>query len=167
MASKKQAAGPEYVKKITTRHVRLQTKQMEQIALDAMEKTGEVMPVPVMRVYGRVKTATQGQGTYGPYTKFGGEFEAVNLLDGNKFRSTALCLPAMGEQMVNDMLESREDKDTWVQFGIDVTVEYNNSAKGGTKFSYGITPLMQQSSAKDDLLSKLGAELPEPQGLLS
>lgn len=167
MASKtQQTAAPQYLKKVTTKHVRLSTKQMEEIAEAAMKKAGEPVDVAVMRVYGRARTATQGQGTYGPWTKFGGEFEAVNLVTKEVFRSTHLCLPPMGEQMLSDMLESREDKDAWVQFGVDVTVAFNDSAKGGTKFSYGVQPLMETTQPKDDILTQLGAKLPKPKALL-
>lgn len=160
------ASAPQYLKKITTKHVGLKTQVMEEIALKAKESAGEPVPVAVLRVYGRVRSATQGQGQYGPWTKFGGEFEAVNQVTRDVFRSTFLCLPSMGEQILNDMLDSRDDTEAWVQFAVDVTVLYNESSKGGTRFSYGVQPLLESTQPRDDILTMLGAKLPEPKALL-
>jgi hypothetical protein len=167
MAPKKPTSpAPRYLKKITTKHVGLATSQMESIAKKAFDKADGAAEVAVLRVYGRARTATQGQGQYGPWTKFGGEFEAKNLVNGEVFRSTHLCVPPMGEQMLNDMLDCREDKEAWVQFGFDVTVSYNDTSAGGTKFAYGVQPLLEQTTPKDDILTQLGASLPAPKALL-
>lgn len=152
---------PNYLKKISTGTVGLAPKQMNVIATD--EKFAG-KPVPVMRVYGTARGTKKGTSNFGPYIGFLGEFEAINLCDGQKYRSKTLLLPSLAEQMLADSLDEAKSKspDAFIEFGLDVTAEKNVSAKGGWEFKWGIKPLKQpEFLGETDSLSKLGQSLGE------
>jgi len=154
-------SAPEYLKKITTSTVGLMPKAMTAIACD--EKLGG-KPVPVVRVYGTVRAEREGMTQFGPFTAFQGEFEAVNLVNGKKFRSKTLIVPELGTQMLQDALSEAkaESPDAFIQFGMDITVEENKSGKGGTLYKWGIVPVKQPDfRGENDALSMFGKSLGE------
>ena len=146
----------QFPKKINTQSVGLALAQLEGIAKEADPKA-----VPVMRVWGMVHAKTPGVSQFGSYIKFSGEFGALNLVNGEEFRSQNLLLPQVGEAVVNSLFE-RAAKDGGVaEVGLDVCVEFNNSAKGGTKFRYVVKPIVEFKG--DDALSVMAKRLPPPQ----
>ena len=128
----------------------------------AIDERYEGKPVPVMRVYGTARGMKKGSSNFGPYVGFLGEFESINLLDGKKFRSKMVLLPSLAEQMLSDSLDEAKstNPEAFIEFGCDITVERNLSAKGGWEFKWGMVPLKQPAFlGETDTLSKLGQSL--------
>ena len=141
-----------YPKKITVKEINLSTEALEAIA----EQSGKGKGVVVARIYGRIMKTESGNSQYGPYTRYYGEFEAVNTVDGSVHRSQQLIVPAVGEAMVAEMLASvkKDNPDAVVQIGFDVSVKYyDNSNKSGTKFKFEVSPLVDKG---EDALSLMG-----------
>lgn len=149
------ATRKDYAKKLTTKTVGLTPEKCEEIAKGQGSKA-----IPVVRVYGTVKKAEPKQSDLGPYSFFHGQFEAVNLVDGHKVRSTSLIVPAVAEPLLNDALAGEKEANgdaATLTFGLDITVLENLSQKGGWKFKFGVTAL--KGSEQKDPLDMLGEQL--------
>ena len=144
-----------FLKKITVKNMGLTVQQLEQVAADAQPKS-----VPVLRVWGIVSNRQAGTSQFGNYIKFSGEIAAMNLVTGEEARSQALLLPSVGEAVVATLLDKAAKDGATAQVALEITVEYNNSAKGGTKFAYGVKPLIEFKG--DDALSEMAKALPAP-----
>lgn len=146
---------PNYCKKITVSGIGLDTDTLETTAGE--NKKGNI---PVMRVYGRIDDAKTGQSQFNEYVRFSGEFESVNLIDGSVWRSRSLIVPEIAEQNLQDMY-NQAGEGASIDFAVDVTVSYYESNKGGRKFRYGVTTVLDNSGGEDNL-SKIRKQLPEP-----
>ena len=148
-----------YPKKITVKEINLSTEMLESIA----ESNGKGKGVPVARIYGRISRVEQGSSQYGPYSRYYGEFEAVNLIDSTVHRSQQLIVPAVGEAMVAEMLAAgrKDNKDAVVQVGFDVSVKfYDNPNKSGTKFKFECSPLVDNGEDALTLMGKSFGAMP-------
>jgi hypothetical protein len=153
------APRPEYLKKITVATVGWTPKLCDNIVEERPKAR-----TPIVRVYGTVKQAETGTSNFGPYIKFKGEFEAVNLSSQEKYRAKNLLLPPIGEMAIADALQEAqaENKDASITFGMDIAVEENPSKKGGWNFRYAIIPLRSpEFKGESDALSLLGKALGE------
>jgi len=144
-----------FPKKISTATMGFNVTTLEAVAAENKESA-----TPVMRVFGIVSGKTPGVSQFGSFIKFTGEIGAINLLTGDEARSQALLLPAVGETVVNNMFEKAAKNGGTAEIALEITVSYNNSAKGGTKFSYGVKPLIEYKG--DDALSAMASKLPAP-----
>jgi len=136
-----------YLKTIKTKACGLPPELLEKTALD-----GNGSEVPVLRIGGRITSAEKGKTGIGEYTKFKGEFEGINILTGEHYRSQGLTVTPVAEQLLSDIFS--DGKEGAVQFGLDITVVKHDSAqKGGWKFKYGVKSLA--SSKTKDALSQL------------
>lgn len=140
-----------YLKKITPKLCGCNPHEMEELA------RGKKKPVPVLRVYGRALEAERGATQLGPYIRFKGEFEAVNLTTGEKSRARNLILPEVGEMFVAEGLEKAKstDENAVLQFGLDITVLEHTSSAGGWQFRWGMQALTKPAEGKD-LLTEMG-----------
>jgi hypothetical protein len=145
----------QFLKKLSVQQSGLKITVLEQAAADHKES-----PVAVLRVVGIVSGKSAGQSQYGPYIKFQGEFSGVNLLTGEEYRAPGLLLPAVGEAAVNSLYERAAKTGGTAEIALDVTVEYNDSKAGGTKFRYGVKPLIEFKG--EDVLSRMLKALPPP-----
>jgi len=128
-----------------------------------LEKILETRPgqkVPVLRIFGELQSATAQTSDLGPYTKFGGKFQAVNLISKEVARSSTLLVPVLAEQFLLDGLDAAKEVDDTasIKFGLDILIEENKSTKGGWKFKYAITPLTDFGGGKD-VLTEMGEKL--------
>jgi len=150
-----------YPTKLKTGSIGLTTQVVENFA----KANKEVGTVPVMRVYGRIKSTEKVMNTFGESTRFKGEFEAINLLDQSEHRSQVLFVPHVAEQVINDIVSvaKKADPDCWVKFGVDITATYkpNTGNQTGTQFYFGVTPLIEPADG-EDVLSQIAAELGIP-----
>lgn len=148
-------ANASYVKKITVAILGHEPRKLEEMAQGSGAEG-----VAVARVYGRVNDSKPGTTETGPYIKFEGQFEAVNLVTGIKMRSKNLILPDVGATFVGEGLEAakKTDPGASLEFGCDITVVENRSSKGGYQFRYGVKPLLGPEG--EDALDKLAARLP-------
>lgn len=58
----------------------------------------------VAEVYGSARKYSIGSSTFGSFVKFHGDFEAVNALTGEDFRSPALLLPELAQELIVNAL---------------------------------------------------------------
>lgn len=133
----------------------LKPSELEVVAAD-----GKGKPVPVLRVWGIVSTAVSGTSQFGNYIKFGGELAAINLVNGDEARSQSLLLPQVAEGVVKSLFDKAAKDGGSAQIGIEICVEENISAKGGTKFRYTVKPLFEYKG--DDALAEMAKSLPAP-----
>ena len=92
-----------------------------------------------------------------PYTRFIGEFQAVNLANEEVYRSDVLILPAVAEIPLKDMTQNLEENGPAV-FGIDVTFKPTYSEEFPYQFGVNIHGDVPQL----DFLSKLESSMPPP-----
>lgn len=122
--------------------------------------SGRDKPVAVLRVWGIVSSATPGVSQYGNFIRFGGEIGALNLISGDEARSQALLVPQVAEGVVKSLFDKAAKDGGAAQIGIELCVEENISAKGGTKFRWMVKPLFEYKG--DDALSEMAKMLPAP-----
>jgi hypothetical protein len=143
-----------FPKKISTQTMRLQTTVLEACC------AGQKKPIPVLRVWGIVSTAVPGTSQFGNYYKFGGELAAINLITGEEARSQFLLVPGVAEGVVKSLFDKAAKNGGAAQIGIELCVEENLSAKGGTKFKWVVLPLFEYKG--DDALAEMAKQLPAP-----
>jgi hypothetical protein len=144
-----------YLRKLTTSGCGLSAENSEKVAVEnpGVETVG-------LRIYGRITDVKKETGTFGPYVRFNGEFEAVNQITQDKYRSTQLIVPPVAEQLLSD-LASDLSAGSSVQFALDLLILENKSQKGGWKFRYGVKSLLAPKAK--DALTQLGESLESPQ----
>jgi hypothetical protein len=144
-----------FLKKVTTATMGFTTHALEEIAAANQPKA-----ISVLRVWGIVSNREVGQSQYGQYMKFKGEIAALNLVSGEEARSQAVLLPQVAETVVNSLFEKAAKEGGSAQIALEITVEYNASTKGGTKFRYGVKPLIEFKG--EDALSVMAKQLAAP-----
>ena len=143
-----------FPKKISVATMGFSTKELEEIA--AAKKDGK--PVPVVYVWGTIQDRKPGVSQFGNYVKFTGQIAAINLSTKEEARSSELLLPTIAEKVVDDLFSQAAKDGGIAQIALEITVTENKSTKGGTKFSYGVKPLIDiKSDALTDMLKKLPA----------
>ena len=148
-----------YLNKITLKAMGIDTREAEKIGVDAGGKE-----VAILRVYGKVSNAVAKEAELGPYIMFEGQFEAQNLITGEKGRSAKLIVPALAETCFNEVYmkgvaeaeaaakegSGPKDGQVFVNVAGDITTMLNPSNKGGYKHKYGVQPLIE-ATGEDDL----------------
>jgi len=125
---------------------------------------GKKKNVPVMRVYGLLRTATEKQTDIGKSMTLIGDFEAVNLITGEIYKSGKCYLPTIAEGPVTEMLFQAQAKDpkASVKFALDVMVSYFESKfPKGAKYTWGVTSLFD-TPEECDPLADIRKALPAP-----
>lgn len=156
-----------YLNKITLATMGVDTRDAEKIGVDANGKE-----VPILRVYGRVSSTSAREGDLGPYIVFQGQFEAVNLINGEKGRSDKMIVPTLAATCFNEVYmkgleeaksaaeKGPKDGQVFVAVAGDITTMKNPSNKGGYKHKYGVAPLIE-ATGEDDL-TRLAKTFPTP-----
>lgn len=144
-----------YPNKITTSTVGFNVDLCEQIA----QEHGKAKPVPVLRLYGRVKSYNTENSTYGTFLRFvASDFvEGINLVTGDIYRSKTLIVPPGAEMVLAELVDIAKsaDEKAVAEFGLDITVQFHKSQnEKGTKFTWGVLPLREPS--EDDSITALG-----------
>jgi hypothetical protein len=120
----------------------------------------EKRSVKLLRVYGVIAKTRAEASDLGPFVRFLGEFEAVNLLTGEMFSAPACILP----KFLEDQLAPACEPDKMpVTFAVEIGAVYNKDVP--TKFMYTAQPLVETVSSAPmkqlkEQLSKLA--LPSP-----
>lgn len=110
-------------------------------------------PMWQMAVYGSAHRSIAGETDYGPYIKFRGRFEAINLDSGETFQSSNLILPPIAEELLEDALTADNVKS--VEFGLRVGVRKDESSVSG----YVWVAESIRDTEETDPLERLRAEL--------
>lgn len=144
-------SSPKMLKKITVKTVfgTLQKK--------AIPDSGETLEQ--INVYGQVRRMVPGQTDLGPFIRFKGTFEAVNIGTGEMFRSMNMILPDEAADLLEEALSSEGAKS--VDFALKIGVAGDDSNIG---YHYYVEPLMQ--SQEGDPLEAIRNNL-QGQGLLA
>jgi len=138
-----------YPKKITVREMKLSPDVLE----TEVGKIGPTESVLVASIYGRVKGSKPESGDLGAYTRFSGEFEAVNHIESTCFRSRTLIVPAVAEPILQEHLDCKSE-----EFAINLVISPNASTKGGAKYRWEAFPLSKATS-EADALTQIGMRL--------
>ena len=120
----------------------------------------------VAHIYGTARRFLIGTTTYGDYTKFQGDFEAVNTSNGETFRSNSLVLPELVEKMLVAALLAEGAKagkvktqntpevaggeaQAPVEFAFAIGVRKTETKEGSVSrgYEYTIRPLIQLKGA--------------------
>lgn len=146
-----------YPKKLTTATCGLSVDLCEKVAAEQKGKE-----VPVLRIGGTVRSMEEKSSQFGPYKRFKGDFEAVNCVTGEIYRSGDCILPPCAETPIVDLVmraKEQEGAEAAVQFGVDITVKYyKHPTLKGTEFVWGARPLGEQAdSPMSALLQSFGA----------
>jgi len=131
--------------------------------LEALVEKDKKKNLPIMRVYGIIRSTTEKKTEIGTSHRLNGDIEAINMLTGEVFRSGFAYLPGIAEQQVCEMIWSAKDKDekASVKFAIDLTISYHDSKyEDATKYVWGVESLIENDQA--DPLSDLRNLLPAP-----
>lgn len=122
-------------------------------------------PRELASIYGAARQFVTGVTTYGDYTKFKGDFEAVNLGTGEAFKSSALILPEIVETMlINALLaegakagkaktanaaeQAGTDAQAPVEFAFTIGVRPTTNKEGsGRGYEFTVKPLQEFSGA--------------------
>ncbi len=157
-----------YLNKITLATMGVDTRDAEKIGVDADGKE-----IPILRVYGKVSNTAAKEGDLGPYVVFSGQFEAQNLITGEKGRSDKMIVPSLAETCFNEVYmkgleeakaaagpDAPKDGQVFVNVAADITTMKNPSNKGGWKHKYGVAPLIE--AAGEDDLTRLAASFKAP-----
>lgn len=131
-------------------------------SIGAQPKTGQtIVDGPVAHIYGSARNYLVGTSTYGEFTKFRGDFEAVNLATGESYRSQNLLLPDIAAGLLVSALHAAgakhgttktattpenpgEPATAPVEFAIEIGVRKTASDKpGGRGYEFTLRPLVE------------------------
>lgn len=94
-----------YLNKITTSKIGLKPVEIKAL-VDAEKKS-----CPVARILGRTSGFQVVSGELGESNRFDGEFEAINMLTGEVFRSKNLFIPQLASDLLEGILQGANDKE--------------------------------------------------------
>jgi len=110
-----------YLSKITIAKIGLKPVEIK-ILVESQKEA-----CPVARVLGRTSGFQVVSGELGESNRFDGEFEAINILSGDVFRSKNLFLPQLASDLLEGILQGANDKEAQ-KFEVDA-----QSKKGPVK----------------------------------
>ena len=131
-------------------------------SIGVQPKAGQpIVDGPVAHIYGSARNYLVGSSTYGEFTKFRGDFEAVNLSTGENYRSQNLLLPDIAAGLLVAALHAAgakhgttktattpenpgEPATAPVEFAIEIGVRKTASNKpGGRGYEFTLRPLVE------------------------
>ena len=100
----------------------------------------------IMQVIGIATSCKTGQSQYGEYIEFAGDFEAINLITGETFRSSKCFLPGAVPEMVAVALAKGKEVEGFsgLQFAFSIAVSPSQNPIG---YEYQVTPLVENKEA--------------------
>lgn len=119
-------------------------------------------PRMIYTIFGTANGTRSGESTFGPWTSFTGEFEAVRSSDHARFKSTEAILQEPAQGLLFDALAriKKADASGSVQFAFDVGVRTSQKwvdTDEGTSYEYTIASRINFS--KHDPLASLRAAI--------
>lgn len=119
--------------------------------------------IPVMRVMGQVTGLRTGQGDFGPWVAFKGEFIAVNLGTGESFKGSQLFLPEVASDLIENAVINAEGSNVNVAFDIEAirgrtSDDFEYTAKPHMEVEES-DPLLMLVKAMDSKIKNLAAPI--------
>ncbi|MFA7334724.1 MAG: hypothetical protein AB7Q37_18780 [Pyrinomonadaceae bacterium] len=112
----------------------------------------------IARIFGVASGKTDGVSHFGgepsPWVKFSGQFQGINTVTGEEFKSFTCLLPELGANLLGLALESSDGSP--VEFGFDIAISGTDTPIG---YQFEVTPLVELKIA--DLLGGLLARVSE------
>lgn len=104
------------------------------ITADKKPKAGTT--IPTVRFLGAVEGYVEENGKFGPYVKFRGEFEAVNIATGEVFEAPALILPSKDEPAMlrKAFDQAQANGHPTVEFALDYMLAHTDKGERGYTF---------------------------------
>lgn len=122
--------------------------------IGAQPKKGSVTeataPFACAILFGRTHGYAIGQSTFGEFTKFKGSFEGKNLADGKLYKSGAVLLPKMVEDLLREAVDAADGQA--IDFALEIGVKYAANAYG---YEYTVKPLVEVKES-DELAALRG-----------
>lgn len=134
------------IKKITVKSV---IGDVKKIFKGVTEKTA------IMRVVGIARSMQAGESDYGPWVKYKGTFNGINLITGEEMTAPYCLLPEVASCLIENQLSA--EGVTSIEFGFDLYIKPSDTPIG---FEYLAEPLVEPKDA--DPLSHLSKSLPAP-----
>ena len=134
------------INKITVKHVCGNIKNIAK-QLEEGEKR------PLMRVMGIVRKIEHGDGDYGPWAKFKGSFEAIEIATGEVFKSTACLLPPVAAELIEEAFEAEGVES--LEFAFDIVLQEDGSSSVG--YQYQVDQLIE--SGENDPMEQLSKSI--------
>lgn len=100
-------------------------------------------------IYGRCTNKEAGSSDHGEYIKFKGEFEGLNVSNGESYRANVMIVPKILEGLLDQAIQL--DEANAVDFAVEIWAHPNE--KSITGYSYGIKPLIEPEES--DALAQL------------
>ena len=157
MANAKVAAAEvEFLKKITTSEIGLPKSVIEKLTEANPDDNLEIARIVGIATSSEIKTTK-----YGDSIKFMGQFEAQNVVTGQKYRAKILYVPSIAQDMIDTMMQAvPAGEECNVQFAIAITAKFRDTEEG-TRFAFHANSLLKTTRAPD-LLDEIAGNLPEP-----
>lgn len=142
------------------RAIKLSKMGLSADALSAAIADGGTPTVAI--IVGEVASVLHREGDLGGYVEFAGEFQSENKLNGERYRAAKMFLPSLAESSILGMLGisladlmsgERVALDAPITVAVSLGVEKNTSNKGGSKYAYTCSPLIEPR--EDDRLNSL------------
>lgn len=152
-----------YVRKITTKSCGLAPETLEEIVKQFPQG------VKVLRLYGFMKSCKSAPNQFGgEFQKYHGEHKAINLINGQEFRSDQIIFPPLSDVFMSDYFQSESSRlsaqnldpiTSPIQYGCDVGIVATGSSRGA-KYCFTSDPLVE--STGPDMLDLLGNQFGIP-----
>lgn len=140
------------LKKMSTKNVISNPKEV----LRLIDKDGEVKEI--YKILGIVTGYKPGEGDYGSYVAFAGQFHAVNTVTGEEFESGKAFLPEPLPGMIQAALANADN----VEFALSVSMKRRDDL--GVGYEYLVSPIVDTKRADPlaHLKAAVKAALPAP-----
>lgn len=126
-------------------------------ALKALSEEGQPLEkdgasVELYRVFGIAEGIKTGETTYGPWTAFVGQCEAISYT-GEVFRANSAFLPPPLDELLANAMRANEGDS--IQYGVIVKLKRRDDLERG--YEYNVEPIIEESQA--DPLAALRAKV--------
>lgn len=150
----------QFPKKISTSTCGLDVASCEKLV-----ENGE-KGISVLNIAGWITDTEIKTTTFGQCTKFTGEFQADNAINGESYRSKTMFVPEVAEMALSPLTEGMK-KGEKVKFALQILVSHQKPRNDkGTRFTWGVKNLIEPT--QEDELAKFmssisaGKVLPPP-----
>jgi len=99
--------------------------------------------ISLMHVFGQAQGVKAGTSSFGEWEALTGNFEAVNLADGEAYRAATLFLPDLAHDPL--VMAMKANPDSPIDFAIEITAKKDSAVAVG--YTYGMKTLIEAETA--------------------